>query len=153
MRIQDAILLVRALCNRRHLSIRTEQSYTHWLRRYGLFLKQRTPQQQLARTQARSLPDPPRGFRGLGLHSEPGVQRELRIPSGSARASRAVSRALAKNICGAQVFRRPRAKPGASMLDARRVQPHPRRVCSPTSQYAFNALLCFYREVPFRCKW
>jgi len=41
MRIQDAILLVRAVCNRRHLAISTEESYTHWLRRYGLFLKQR----------------------------------------------------------------------------------------------------------------
>ena len=41
MRIQDAILLTRTVCKRKHLSINTEKSYTHWVRHYGLFLQHR----------------------------------------------------------------------------------------------------------------
>ena len=39
MLIQDAIRSMRELCVLRHLSINTEKSYTHWLVRYGAFLK------------------------------------------------------------------------------------------------------------------
>ena len=39
MQISDAIRSVRELCALRHLSINTEKAYTHWLGRYGVFLK------------------------------------------------------------------------------------------------------------------
>ena len=39
MQIQHAIHLVREACAIRHLSLKTEKSYTHWLRHYGLFLR------------------------------------------------------------------------------------------------------------------
>jgi site-specific recombinase XerD len=39
MQIHDAILLVSETCNRQHLSVNTEKAYTHWVRRFGLFLK------------------------------------------------------------------------------------------------------------------
>lgn len=39
MLIHHAIRSMRELCVLRHLSINTEKSYTHWLGRYGLFLK------------------------------------------------------------------------------------------------------------------
>jgi len=39
MQIQHAIRLMREVCALRHLSINTEKSYTHWLGRYGSFLK------------------------------------------------------------------------------------------------------------------
>lgn len=39
MQISDAIRSVRELCALRHLSINTEKAYTHWLGRYGAFLK------------------------------------------------------------------------------------------------------------------
>jgi hypothetical protein len=38
MQISDAIRSVE-LCALRHLSINTEKAYTHWLGRYGTFLK------------------------------------------------------------------------------------------------------------------
>src|SRR5512140_282751 len=39
MQIQHAIRLVRETCMLRHLSINTEKTYTHWLGRYGSFLR------------------------------------------------------------------------------------------------------------------
>ena len=39
MQIQHAIRLLREACALRHLSINTENTYTHWLGRYGAFLK------------------------------------------------------------------------------------------------------------------
>ena len=39
MLIHHATRLMRETCALRHLSINTEKSYTHWLRRYGVFLK------------------------------------------------------------------------------------------------------------------
>ena len=39
MQISDAIRSVREHCALRHLSINTEKAYTHWLGRYGGFLK------------------------------------------------------------------------------------------------------------------
>ena len=39
MLIHHAIRSMRELCVLRHLSINTEKTYTHWLGRYGLFLK------------------------------------------------------------------------------------------------------------------
>lgn len=52
MSISDAILLMRAVCNRKHYSLSTEKTYTHWLRRFGLFLKAHklaatTPEQKM----------------------------------------------------------------------------------------------------------
>ena len=52
MNISHAILLVRGVCNRKHFSISTEKTYTHWLRRFGLFLKAQkltatTPEQKM----------------------------------------------------------------------------------------------------------
>jgi hypothetical protein len=32
---------MRKVCVLRHLSLSTQQTYTHWLRRYGLFFKDR----------------------------------------------------------------------------------------------------------------
>jgi site-specific recombinase XerD len=43
MNISDAILLMRGVCNRKHYSLSTEKTYTHWLRRFGLFLKAHKP--------------------------------------------------------------------------------------------------------------
>src|SRR5664279_1144885 len=40
MQIQHATRLMREVCALRHLSINTEKSYTHWLVRYGSFLKE-----------------------------------------------------------------------------------------------------------------
>jgi len=39
MQILHAIRLMRETCALRHLSINTEKTYTYWLGRYGLFLK------------------------------------------------------------------------------------------------------------------
>ena len=39
MQILHAIRLMRETCALRHLSINTEKTYTHWLGRYGAFLK------------------------------------------------------------------------------------------------------------------
>jgi hypothetical protein len=39
MQIFDAIRSVRELCMLRHFSIHTGKAYTHWLGRYGAFLK------------------------------------------------------------------------------------------------------------------
>jgi site-specific recombinase XerD len=39
MQIQHAMRLVREVCALRHLSINTEKTYTHWLRHYGLWLR------------------------------------------------------------------------------------------------------------------
>jgi hypothetical protein len=39
MQIQHATRAVREVCALRHLSINTEKTYTHWLGRYGSFLK------------------------------------------------------------------------------------------------------------------
>lgn len=41
MLISHAITLVREICMLRHLSINTEKTYTHWLKRYGAFLNHR----------------------------------------------------------------------------------------------------------------
>src|SRR5438445_4670349 len=57
---------------------------------------------------------------------------------GSARAARAVFRALAENHERTEKFRRSGNMSRAQRLDARRVQRHPRRVCSPTSDFGFN---------------
>jgi hypothetical protein len=43
MQINDAIRLTIETCELKHLSLSTQKSYTHWLRRYGLFLKDRKP--------------------------------------------------------------------------------------------------------------
>jgi len=43
MNISDAILLMRGVCNRKHYSLSTEKTYTHWLGRFGLFLKAHKP--------------------------------------------------------------------------------------------------------------
>jgi site-specific recombinase XerD len=40
MQIQHAIRLMREVCMLRHLSVNTEKTYTHWLGRYGSFLKE-----------------------------------------------------------------------------------------------------------------
>ena len=56
----------------------------------------------------------------------------------SARVSRAVFRALAENFQRPKQFREFESVSRAKGLDARRVQPHPRRVCSPTSVFGFN---------------
>ena len=40
MQIQHAIRLLREACALRHLSINTENTYTHWLGRYSAFLKE-----------------------------------------------------------------------------------------------------------------
>jgi hypothetical protein len=42
VKISDAILLVRGTCKRQRLSLSTEKAYTHWVHRYGLFLKGRS---------------------------------------------------------------------------------------------------------------
>ena len=47
MQIHYAISLMRETCVLRHLSINTEKTYTHWLGRYGSFLKE-APVQSLA---------------------------------------------------------------------------------------------------------
>jgi len=39
MQIPHAIRLMRETCVLRHFSIKTEKTYTYWLRRYGAFLK------------------------------------------------------------------------------------------------------------------
>ena len=39
MQIDDAICLVRETCRRQQLSLSTEKYYTHWIRRYGVFLQ------------------------------------------------------------------------------------------------------------------
>jgi hypothetical protein len=39
MQIPDAVRLVREACAVRYLSVSTEKTYTHWLGRYGTFLK------------------------------------------------------------------------------------------------------------------
>jgi hypothetical protein len=39
MQIQHAIRLMREVCVFRHLSVNTLKTYTHWLNRYGAFLK------------------------------------------------------------------------------------------------------------------
>jgi hypothetical protein len=57
---------------------------------------------------------------------------------GSARASRAVFRALAENIGRNKEFGGLGELSRAKVLDARRVQPHPGRVCSPTPVFGFN---------------
>jgi site-specific recombinase XerD len=46
MQIFNAIRLTIETCERKHLSFSTQQTYTHWLKRYGLFLKARTPAPQ-----------------------------------------------------------------------------------------------------------
>src|SRR6185295_1988816 len=57
---------------------------------------------------------------------------------GSARAARAVFRALAENAERTEQFQTFGRMSCAKRLDARRVQPHPRRVCSPTSVFGLK---------------
>src|ERR1039457_3212195 len=42
MQIFNAIHLTIETCERKHLSFSSQQTYTHWIKRYGLFLKDRT---------------------------------------------------------------------------------------------------------------
>jgi site-specific recombinase XerD len=42
MQINDAIRLTTEACELKHLSLSTWKTYTHWINRYGLFLKDRT---------------------------------------------------------------------------------------------------------------
>ena len=42
MQIFNAIRLTIETCERKHLSFSSQQTYTHWIKRYGLFLKDRT---------------------------------------------------------------------------------------------------------------
>ncbi len=58
--------------------------------------------------------------------------------TGSARAPRAVFRALAENFRRMRKFRAIAPEMGAKVLDARRVQLHPGRVCSPTPIFGFK---------------
>src|SRR5437899_8954980 len=60
------------------------------------------------------------------------------VEMGSARAARAVFRALAENLERTKRFQPIGQMSCAQWLDARRVQRHPRRVCSPTSVFRFN---------------
>src|SRR6185503_16628887 len=60
------------------------------------------------------------------------------IEMGSARAARAVFRALAENPEGTEKFQTFGRMSCAKRLDARRVQRHPRRVCSPTSVFGLK---------------
>jgi site-specific recombinase XerD len=39
MQINDAIRLTIDFCERKHLSLSTWKTYTHWINRYALFLK------------------------------------------------------------------------------------------------------------------
>ena len=39
MQISNSIRLTRETCGLRHLSFNTEKTYTHWIGRYGIFLK------------------------------------------------------------------------------------------------------------------
>src|SRR6185436_16119272 len=57
---------------------------------------------------------------------------------GSARAARAVFRALAENAERTEKFQTFGRRSCAKRLDARRVQRHPRRVCSPTSVFGLK---------------
>ncbi len=59
---------------------------------------------------------------------------------GSARASRAVFRALAENLARTKKFQSFKPASHAKALDARRVQPHPWRVCSPDVGVRFECL-------------
>ncbi len=43
MQIQHAINSVRDVCMLRHLSVQTERTYIHWLKRYGAFLQSTKP--------------------------------------------------------------------------------------------------------------
>jgi predicted dehydrogenase len=60
------------------------------------------------------------------------------VKMGSARAARAVFRALAENAGRTEKFQTFGRMSCAKRLDARRVQRHPRRVCSPTSVFEIN---------------
>jgi site-specific recombinase XerD len=53
MLISHAISLVRETCMLRHLSINTEKTYTHWLARYGVFLKHENRFAQATTTEAK----------------------------------------------------------------------------------------------------
>src|SRR6185436_11586194 len=64
------------------------------------------------------------------------------VEMGSARAARAVFRALAENAERTEKFQTFGRRSGAKRVDARRVQPHPRRVCSPTSVFEFKSNRC-----------
>jgi hypothetical protein len=57
---------------------------------------------------------------------------------GSAGATRAAFRALAEGFARTEKFRKFRKASYAKRLDARRVQRHPRWVCSPISEFGPN---------------
>jgi len=67
------------------------------------------------------------------------MKLKIGVALGSARASRAVFRALAKNFECIEQFRTFRQAERMQRLDARRVQPHPRRVCSPSPVFEVQA--------------
>jgi len=72
-------------------------------------------------------------------HESSSLNSNSEVEMGSARAARGVFRALAENAERTEKFEAFGRMSCAKRLDARRVQRHPRRVCSPTSVFELNS--------------